>query len=83
MIPVMTENPEGVTTAEFSVEGMHCGSCAALIEETLIENPSIPAVSVDLDAARATVTFDPTRVSVDDVAAEITKVGYPATLASA
>lgn len=67
------------TTLEFAVEGMHCGSCAALIEESLIENPAIPAVAVDLEAGRATVSFDAARVSPDDVAAAITGLGYPAT----
>lgn len=65
------------TTQEFAVEGMHCGSCAALIEETLVENPAIPEVRVDLEAARATVSFDPARVSATEVAAAISDLGYP------
>ncbi len=66
------------TTIELAVEGMHCGSCSALIEETLIDNPAIPEVKVDLDGARAMVTIDPERVTVAEVCATITDLGYPA-----
>lgn len=67
------------TTIEVAITGMHCGSCSALIEETLIDNPAIPAITVDLDGARATVSIDAERITVDEVCAAITELGYPAT----
>lgn len=69
-------------TVELVVGGMHCPSCAALVEETLTTDPAVRAVSVDLAAARASVTFDPTALTVDDVCAAVTGVGYTATLAA-
>jgi copper chaperone CopZ len=68
----------GVATAEFEVSGMHCGSCVALIEETLLEQAGVASASVDLDAARAVVGFDPQRVGADQLGALITDTGYPA-----
>jgi Cu+-exporting ATPase len=69
----------GVATVEFAVTGMHCGSCVALIEETLLDQAGVASASVDLDAARAVVGFDPGRVGADQLGALITDTGYPAT----
>lgn len=74
---------EQVESAEFAVTGMTCHSCAALIEESLVDDPRIRAVAVDLDAARAVVTFDATRTSPAEVGAAIEELGYGASLASA
>jgi copper chaperone CopZ len=69
-------------TVELVVGGMHCPSCAALVEETLTGDPAVHYVRVDLDAARASVTFDPTTLTVDDVCAAVAGVGYTATIAT-
>jgi P-type Cu+ transporter len=66
-------------TVEVNIEGMHCGSCSALIEETLIENPAIPAVSVNLAANTATITYRPDSIDVSGVCDAIREVGYSAT----
>jgi len=71
--------PDGTTTVELSVDGMHCGSCSALIEETLAEQAGVTAASVDLDAARAVVRYDPARLDVDGITAAIAEAGYAAT----
>jgi copper chaperone CopZ len=57
---------------------MHCGSCSALIEETLGADPAVSQIAVDLDGARATVTFDPSATDVASLCAEIAKLGYGA-----
>jgi Cu+-exporting ATPase len=71
---------EGAATAELTVEGMHCGACVALIEESLTERPGVSSASVDLDAARAVVHYDPTVVGGDDLLAAIAEAGYSATM---
>ncbi|HEY4928492.1 MAG TPA: heavy metal-associated domain-containing protein [Acidimicrobiales bacterium] len=70
----------GVTTVHLSIEGMHCGSCSALIEETLIEQPGVLEASVDLDAARAVVRFDRDRLGSNDLCGLVSGVGYEATV---
>ncbi len=37
-----------MTTVELDVTGMHCESCAALIEEVLADQPGLLTVQVDL-----------------------------------
>ncbi|HXY26852.1 MAG TPA: heavy-metal-associated domain-containing protein [Acidimicrobiales bacterium] len=65
-----------MTTVELTVTGMHCASCAALIEEVLTEQPGLRAAQVDLDAARARVTFDDTVTDLGAVQAVIAELGY-------
>jgi copper chaperone CopZ len=65
-------------TVHFEVEGMHCSSCTALVEEALGERAGVVSVSVDLDAAEAVVSFDPAEVGVAEPASIIAETGYPA-----
>ncbi len=71
---------DAVTTVELAVGGMHCGACVALIEETLTERSGVRGASVDLEAARALVHFDPSMVGADDLMATVAEAGYSATL---
>jgi cation transport ATPase len=64
---------------ELVVEGMHCQSCAALIEETLVRDSRVRTATVDLDQARASVVFDASALSVDELCAAVASVGYQAT----
>lgn len=71
--------PDGVATVELEVSGMHCQSCAALIEETLVRDPGVRRASVDLDLGRASVAYDPGAVSVDQLCEAVSSAGYAAT----
>ncbi|MGO8823780.1 MAG: heavy-metal-associated domain-containing protein [Acidimicrobiales bacterium] len=68
-----------IAVAQLTVEGMHCGSCVALIEETLNERDGVTAALVDLDSARAVVEYDPSTLDVGEIRAAIAEVGYSAT----
>jgi copper chaperone CopZ len=57
---------------------MHCSSCAALIEETLALRDGVTGATVDLNSAIARVTFDPSRVAVEDLCAAVVDEGYEA-----
>lgn len=64
--------------AVLSIEGMHCGSCSALIEETLVEDLGVASAHVDLVEHRATVVFDPAVHSVADLCDAVAAAGYRA-----
>ncbi|MGO9197242.1 MAG: heavy-metal-associated domain-containing protein [Acidimicrobiales bacterium] len=66
------------TRVELSITGMHCGSCVALIEETLAEHPGVSEVSVSLEPPRADLVFDNDTVSLDDLCATVASLGYTA-----
>ena len=78
----VTPDDLNVATIDLAIEGMHCGSCSALIQESIEEHRGVLGASVDLDAARATVRFDPTTTDSDDLCALVGDVGYKATLLS-
>jgi copper chaperone CopZ len=65
--------------AVLAVEGMHCGSCVALVEETLVEDLGVSRAAVDLESGRATVAYDPARFTVADLCDAVAAAGYTAT----
>ncbi len=65
-----------LTTVRIGVSGMTCGNCVRTVERRLASTPGVAKAQVDLAAATATVAFDPDRVSADDLAAAIEKLGY-------
>ncbi len=58
--------------------GMHCGSCAMLIDMTLGDIEGVAEVSTDYSSGISSVTFDPDFVSVDDLLASVRSAGYDA-----
>ena len=69
------------TAVDLDLSGMHCQSCVLLIQETLDGDPAILSASVDLDSAKARVTFEPGTTSAEAICTTITDLGYPAQLA--
>lgn len=64
------------TRIDMPVAGMDCASCAAHIEEAVRKLPGVEDVQVLVSAERATVMFDPERVTRDDIKAAIHGAGY-------
>ncbi len=58
--------------------GMHCASCASLIEESLTEQPGVKGARVDLASGRARIEFDPAGLRVEDLCRLIADTGYGA-----
>ncbi len=66
------------TQAVLSVSGMHCASCAALVEEELTQRPGVISAVVELEGGRATVAYDPDRCDVADLCQAVRQAGYDA-----
>ena len=62
-----------------ALEGMSCASCALRIEKGLKKVPGVADAAVNFATERATVSYDPTRASVDDLLAKVKATGYAAT----
>ena len=67
-------------TATFAVEGMTCGSCSVTVRAAVNHLDGIASVEVDVDGGAATVTFDGSRVTAEQIAQAITGTGYTATV---
>ncbi len=68
--------------AIFLLDGMHCSSCAALIERGLKKTPGVKEAHVNFAAEKARVSFDPNRIDEQGIVERVRKIGYGATLAN-
>lgn len=60
----------------FAVSGMHCGSCAQLIDETVGKLPGVTRSWTTVHGGRTEVEFDAARLTTGDVARAIEAHGY-------
>jgi Cu+-exporting ATPase len=65
----------------FSIKGMHCASCVTLLENTLNEVPGVSKATVNLATEKATVTYDPSKVTNEHLSSAVSNVGYQALIA--
>ncbi|HWC95880.1 MAG TPA: heavy metal-associated domain-containing protein [Candidatus Sulfopaludibacter sp.] len=65
-----------IETLQLPVQGMTCGNCARSVERTLASTPGVTKVTVDLQAARATVEYDQDLVTPGVLAAAVRDLGY-------
>src|SRR6266487_3515209 len=64
------------TRLDLPLRGITCASCVARIEHGLRDIPDVADVSVHLATERATVTYDPDQVTVDELVTAIHALGY-------
>ena len=62
----------------FSIKGMHCASCVLILERALKKVDGVSEANVNLATTRATVTYDPQKVTNDHLASAVANVGYEA-----
>jgi len=61
---------------KFDISGMHCASCANVIERTLKETPGIENIEVNYGTEQAKLLFDPTKINLENLNQKITPLGY-------
>ncbi len=65
-------------TANLIINGMSCKHCVQTIEKTLSALPGVTQVAVDLPGAKASVSYAPEKVSVEQLVASVNAAGYEA-----
>jgi Cu+-exporting ATPase len=68
-------------TIRLSLGGMHCSSCARLIENQLKKTPGVISASVNFAAEKAQVQFEPDQATSGTLIAAVKTAGYSATVA--
>jgi copper chaperone len=63
-------------TYTLRVDGMHCGSCALLIDDALEDLPGVRNTRTSVKQRCSVVEVDPTACSVEAVIAAIRELGY-------
>ncbi|MCC4766466.1 heavy metal translocating P-type ATPase [Methanosarcina sp. DH1] len=59
------------------VYDMTCGHCQKRVADAISSLEGVESADVNLESESATVSFDPEKVSLDDIKAAIQKAGYP------
>lgn len=79
-----TAQPDTVRlkTVELEVEGMYCGGCAVGTRAALTRLRGVRKAEVSMDTRRATVTYEPASVTVEQMIAAIRKIGFTASVIS-
>jgi copper chaperone len=67
-----------ISTHTFQVQGMHCGSCALLIDDSLADLPGVRSTQTRVKAGLSTVELDLTQSRPEDVISTIEELGYRA-----
>lgn len=68
----------GTQRVTLQISGMHCASCALLIERELRKTPGVREAQVSFASEKAWVVFDPNAVSVPDLVQVVKGAGYGA-----
>src|SRR3989339_92661 len=64
--------------SHLQISGMHCASCAGLIESQLKKVPGVAEARVNFAAEKAIVVYDSRKIGIADLVAAVEKAGYHA-----
>ena len=59
-----------------SLFGMHCASCAAIIEKSLKKAPGVVQANINFAAEKASIVFDPQKTNIKTLLSVISVAGY-------
>ena len=65
-----------MTKLVLKVKGMHCASCAILIDKLLAKQPGVLAVSTSYGAQKVALEFDESKISLVQIDGFVNKLGY-------
>ncbi len=71
-------NSRGEQRAGLLLSGMHCTSCASIIERSLNKTPGVKQASVNFAAEKAYVTYDEGEIGIDGLVEAVRKAGFKA-----
>lgn len=68
------------TKRTFPIKGMHCASCVRVIEHALSKVDGVSAAAVNLALEQASITYDSSKVTDQNLSEAVASVGYQAVL---
>ncbi|MBL4619752.1 MAG: heavy-metal-associated domain-containing protein [Marinicaulis sp.] len=71
------------STQLFAIEKMTCATCPITVKKAMGKVDGVQSVDVDFEAKTATVVFDPSKTTPEQIADASTNAGYPARLIDA
>jgi len=70
------------TKKTFPIKGIHCASCITLLEDSLNKVDGVVKATVNLATEKATVTYDPKKVTDQHLSGAVSDVGYKALISN-
>lgn len=70
-------------TRIIKIDGMTCGGCVASVHSATSDIDGLDTITIDLADNLATVSFDDSQTSVEEIASVIEDAGFDATVANA
>jgi len=70
--------PNKSKKASISITGMTCVTCAATVEKGLAKTPGIKQAEVNFASEKASIEYDPKRISLQKIKDTISQLGYGA-----
>lgn len=67
---------DGEVTAKLLLGGISCAACTWLIEQTMARLPGISMALVNLQQNRLDIRFDPSRINLSEIFAQVDALGY-------
>lgn len=80
-LPALAADAVEEKTVRLSVEGMTCGGCSIGTKKVLTRLPGVTKAEVSYEKKEAVVTYDPAKVTVEQMIGAIKTLGYTATVA--
>jgi Cu2+-exporting ATPase/Cu+-exporting ATPase len=71
------------TSNIYKIKGMHCASCAHIIEKTLRKTDGVSSVEVNYGTETAHINFDETKITSQELSQQIEEHGYSLIIPSA
>ncbi len=65
-----------MTHQTFKIKGMHCASCAGIIERTFKKSQGVESAEVNYGTETAKLTFDEHQIHAEDLSKKIEPLGY-------
>src|SRR3989344_1480442 len=65
-----------ISSQTYKVKGMHCASCASIIERTVKKIPGVEDISVNNGTENAKISFDKSMTSPEDFNKKLEPLGY-------
>jgi len=72
----VVRRPDGLREAHVLLQGVRCAACTWLIENALGAVSGVKSISVDPLTTRATLCWDPDRVALSELLAQLARLGY-------
>jgi len=77
----LKESVSGEKTLDLPVKGMSCASCSSTVERGLTSLDGVNSADVNFASGKATVTYKPDLVGIDDFKNTVAELGYSVELA--